>query len=314
MADPREGTFRVGTVLGFPVRFSVGWLIGAATPVLLAARWYTSPWWAVVEYVGIFVLIFLHELGHALAGRAVGADVDGILLHPFGGATMVQLPQRPVATLLTVGAGPLVNLLAVPALALIGHVATDAGIAGDPLRLIRVLQTVNTWLLLLNLLPVFPLDGGRLLWALLWAPLGRARALRLTGALGVVGVLAMASWRFPIGLATLMFPILLVAAASLIAWQTAAQVDRIPGAWHHLGVRCPRCGEAPPEGPFWTCACGVESDPFLMEGECPSCRRVAPRIACLRCGDLAPLADWRDGSGVSPMTAAPPETPQRASA
>ncbi len=133
--------------------------------------------------------VFLHEMGHALCARACGAVVEGIEIAPFGGVARIRgLEQLPVGrSVLVALAGPAVNAL----LAMICGCLAYA--LPQRLALWARLMDINLVLLLFNLLPAYPMDGGRMLCAMLRGRAGYARAQRLTAGLGVaLGVVIMA--------------------------------------------------------------------------------------------------------------------------
>lgn len=132
--------------------------------------------------VGIFVAVALHELGHALVARAQGGRVEAITLMVLGGVTEVDHEDAtPAQEFWMAFAGPLVNLvlagIAFPLSRLDGLVP-DLSIG------LRVMVVANLFLALFNLVPAFPLDGGRMLRAGLRAHLGVERATRIASAVG----------------------------------------------------------------------------------------------------------------------------------
>src|SRR5690606_8593603 len=154
----------------------------------------------------------LHELGHALVARRYGMPIAGITLFIFGGvAEMRSEPPGPKAEFLMAGAGPLVSI----ALAVLFLVLSAAGPVAW-VALTAYLGTINGILAAVNLIPAFPLDGGRMLRAALWgwkqdlrwatriaAAAGNGFAILLIawGVLGVVtGDFVGGMWRFLIGL------------------------------------------------------------------------------------------------------------------
>lgn len=133
----------------------------------------------------LFACVLLHEFGHAAAAKACGIPVSRVTLFIFGGvAHIAQDPRRPLVELLVAVAGPLVSV-AVAALCFWGSGTAPAASSPTTLALLRYLAVVNTAILAFNLLPGFPLDGGRLLRAALWAWMGDlGRATRIAAALG----------------------------------------------------------------------------------------------------------------------------------
>jgi Zn-dependent protease len=146
----------------------------------------------------LFFCVTLHELGHSLVARAFGIQVREITLLPLGGvAILTKNPDKPLHELLIAAAGPLVNVvIAAVLIAVLGaDVRTsllDAqGLIPDArstsfTTLLYWLLAANVSLVVFNLIPAFPLDGGRMLRALLAMPLGFPRATRLATLLGQV--------------------------------------------------------------------------------------------------------------------------------
>lgn len=151
---------------------------------------YSSRAWVVLELLALFAIVTLHEFGHALACRQVGGVANRILLWPFGGIAYVATPQRPGATLWTIAAGPLVNVALIPVFAFLRHWGSTTALAftnPDLLTFLGALVYINFGLLIFNLLPVYPLDGGQILRSLLWYPLGAVRSLLAAIVVGFAG-------------------------------------------------------------------------------------------------------------------------------
>ena len=149
---------------------------------------YHSPIFAVYEYLGLFCIVLLHEFGHAFACRQTGGIADYILLWPFGGFAFVQPPLRAGAQLWSIAAGPLVNVALIPIFLLLGFLQPQLEVsAPDFSRLIGQVGQINLLLLIFNLLPIYPLDGGQILRSLLWFPLGRITSLQIASAIGLAG-------------------------------------------------------------------------------------------------------------------------------
>jgi Zn-dependent protease len=153
---------------------------------------YSSVVWNAIEYVALFVIVTLHEFGHAFACRSVGGRANEVVLWPLGGVAYVDPPQRPGAVLWSIAAGPLVNVALVPVLLLFQLLASGP-FPVDLQSLAGNLAYINVALLIFNLLPIYPLDGGQILGALLWFVLGRARSLMAAAVIGLIG-LAGVGW------------------------------------------------------------------------------------------------------------------------
>jgi Zn-dependent protease len=151
---------------------------------------------AILLICSVFGCVLLHELGHALMARRFGIGTEDITLYPIGGVARLQrLPRAPGAELLIALAGPAVNfaIAGIFGLFLLGQFVL--GLTSDLGSFLGELLWLNVFLGLFNLLPAFPMDGGRVLRALLSITLGRARATQVASAIGqflavVFGVVA----------------------------------------------------------------------------------------------------------------------------
>ncbi len=150
---------------------------------------------AVLFTTAVFGCVLLHELGHALTARAFGISTQDITLSPIGGvARLRRMPRSPGAELLVTLAGPAVNVViaAVLALGLWTSSAWNPWFAYSLLgRFLSTLMMVNLMLAAFNMIPAFPMDGGRILRALLSGWLGRLRATEIAARIGQVLALAI---------------------------------------------------------------------------------------------------------------------------
>ncbi len=136
----------------------------------------------------VFLCVLLHEFGHAFAARVFGIRTPDITLIPFGGiARLERFPEKPSQELIIALAGPAVNVVIAAGLLL----ALGKGVAVPVSRwfagnnnLLETLFSVNVTLVLFNLLPAFPMDGGRVLRALLATRLPFARATAIAARVG----------------------------------------------------------------------------------------------------------------------------------
>ena len=140
----------------------------------------------VVFILLLFVCVVLHEFGHAFAAKAFGINTPDITLLPIGGvARLERMPEKPMQELVIALAGPMVNV--VIALGLFAAGGSRALLNPSTIEgggLIGQLLTINILLLLFNLLPAFPMDGGRVLRALLATRLSYARATQVAANIG----------------------------------------------------------------------------------------------------------------------------------
>jgi len=191
-------------------------------------------------------VILLHEFGHCFAARWEGGDANEIILSPLGGLAMAMAPRKPWPTFVTVAAGPAVNVLICLVTGIAIYIITGTVLLG-PYSFQRWvphhgwLQFYNWiyWtyaisyaLLIFNLMPVFPLDGGQMLQAALWRPLGYYKSMLLTMNIGLVGSVLM----FMIGIATWstlgggLLLMLIAVSCFLSCFQTRAMM-RAEGPW-----------------------------------------------------------------------------------
>lgn len=152
---------------------------------------------AVASVLSFFASLVLHELGHALVARRGGLQVAGIDLWALGGTTRTEEAKDPGTEFRVAAAGPLVTLLVIVACIVAGRVLTDSktffelAVAEEGTRATPVLvwlswlATINVLVLVFNLVPAFPLDGGRIAHAAIWWRTGdRNRATHATGRAG----------------------------------------------------------------------------------------------------------------------------------
>src|SRR5208283_3348630 len=136
----------------------------------------------------LFLCVVLHEFGHILAARRYGIEAPVVTLLPIGGvASMQRLPSDPRQELVVALAGPAVNLVIAVALILVmGSLRPGelAEIDNPHLSLMGRLAAANLFLALFNLIPAFPMDGGRVLHALLAMRIGGARATEIAAKVG----------------------------------------------------------------------------------------------------------------------------------
>lgn len=219
---------RIFRIAGFDVRIDFSWVF-----LVLLVAWtlatgvfpeYYSGWprahyWttAIAGVVGLFLSIVLHELAHSLVARAHGTPMGGITLFIFGGvAQMEREPRNPQAELTMAIAGPLTSLALAGFFGLVYVISRGLSLPEPITALGHYLGLLNLALALFNLVPAFPMDGGRALRAYLWAQRGDYRsATRTAAAFGaafgavlvalglfsaIAGDLVMGLWWFLIGM------------------------------------------------------------------------------------------------------------------
>ncbi len=168
-------TYRLGTLFGFPIEVNLSFL---AIPIIALLFWGGLS--GLLGVVILFTSVVLHELGHALTARRYNVPVVGIELHLLGGAAkMVGQPKRANEEVLIAAAGPAVSFILGAAGLLLSPLSAAIGLylAAD---LLQVIGWINIILGIFNLLPALPMDGGRILRALLTRKYEYARATEIS--------------------------------------------------------------------------------------------------------------------------------------
>ena len=218
------GSIRLFRIFGIEAFLHWSWFLIAIYEVQQWRAIFTSPVWAVVLYLGLFVFVTMHEFGHALACRQTGGRAEKIFLWPLGGIAFVAPPARAGAMLWSIAAGPLVNVALIPILSFARVAAERAGWVNnnlDAYLLLVWLWRINLWLLIFNILPIYPLDGGQILRALLWFPLGQIRSLLVATAIGFAGGAALilfAIWQQSFWIGLIAFFLL---SRAVVGWKQA---------------------------------------------------------------------------------------------
>ncbi len=272
------------------------WFLVAAFEIQSRNGRYSSVTWNVLEYLALFLIVTLHEFGHSLACRQVGGQANQIVLWPLGGVAYVNPPPRPGATLWSIAAGPLVNVALLPVLLGLFLLSRSLGWAAtmpDLYKLVVAVLSIDVVLLVFNMLPIYPLDGGQILRSLLWFVLGRARSLMVAASLGLVGVagfIGLALWRRSVWYGALAVFMLMNCWGGLKHAQALLRFAKLP---RRDGSVCPACKTKPPIGAFWKCGrCGNPFDTFQTRATCPHCATQFAVTKCLDCGAVHPMSEW----------------------
>lgn len=300
----KKGSVKFFTFAGITVYVHWMWFLVAVFSFQSRTHAYSSLVWNALEYLSLFLIVLIHEFGHQLACRSVGGKTHDIVLWFLGGVAYVSPPQRPGAQLWSIAAGPLVNVALIPVLSVLVSVSSHLGwydTNPDLYSLIHNVWWINVGLLIFNMMPVYPLDGGQILRSLLWFPFGRATSLlvaTIIGFIGLAGLVLLAAFSFFVSndqQAAIWIGIIAVFIAMncLGGLRHALALARIAKIPRRDGFACPSCHTAPPLGELWRCGkCGQAFDTFLAQGVCPHCATQFNATQCLDCGTSSPIGEW----------------------
>jgi Zn-dependent protease len=292
----RQGSIRLFQFSGINVFLHWSWFLVAAYEIQGRAGRYSSITWNALEYLALFLIVLLHEFGHSLACRQVGGRANQIVLWPLGGVAYVDPPPRPGATLWSIAAGPLVNVALLPVFWILLSLSRSLGwplTMPDVHALLRSVFYIDLVLLVFNMLPIYPLDGGQIFRSLLWFVLGRARSLMVATVLGLIGAagfIVFAFWMQSVWYGAMAVFMLMNCWGGL---RHALELSRFAKLPRHVNFACPACKTSPPIGEFWKCGnCGRAFDTFQTRGVCPQCATQFSVTKCMDCGEAHPISEW----------------------
>jgi stage IV sporulation protein FB len=184
-------SINIGTIAGTAVRIHVTfllfliWIWGASYVSGGAA----AAWSGLLFMVLLFLCVLAHEFGHILTARRFGVATPDVTLLPIGGvARLERIPEQPWEEFLIAIAGPMVNVVIAFALVLLAGANLSpnslAAVDSTKIALVDRLAVVNLFLAVFNMIPAFPMDGGRVLRALLSIRLGFTRATEVAASIG----------------------------------------------------------------------------------------------------------------------------------
>ena len=184
-------SLNVGSIAGTAIRIHITFLLFL---VWLGTVYYRqggaeAAWQGTIFIVLLFLCVLLHELGHVFAARRYGVTTRDVTLWPFGGiASMEHMPEKPTEELIVAVAGPAVNVAIAAVLLLwLGprfDLANLTQIENPAVSLAVNVAAANIVLVVFNMIPAFPMDGGRVLRAILAMRMGNARATELAATIG----------------------------------------------------------------------------------------------------------------------------------
>jgi Zn-dependent protease/CBS domain-containing protein len=217
----------IGSIAGTAVRIHITFLIFLAW--IFAAGWAsggaTAAWSGLVFLILLFACVLAHEFGHILTARAFGVPTPDVTLLPIGGvARLERIPEAPWEEFLIAIAGPLVNVVIAVGLATLMGADLSAqhlaAMESSKVSLVDRLAEVNLFLALFNMIPAFPMDGGRVLRALLAIRLGHVRATEVAAMIGQ-------AFAFVLGFAGLLWNPLLIFIAIFVYLAASSEAQLV---------------------------------------------------------------------------------------
>lgn len=189
-----KGSFKLGTVAGIGV--FIHWTFSILIAYIIFYNYRQGQnteqiLWTIFFVLSIFITVFLHELGHSLAAKKYHIKTKDITILPIGGiARLEKIPEKPIEELVVASAGPLVNiiiaLITLPFISIPNSenllLAISEGVNASNFFLNFFI--INIWLVLFNLIPAFPMDGGRIFRATLSMKLQRTTATNVAARVG----------------------------------------------------------------------------------------------------------------------------------
>jgi len=251
--NPINWSFRVGRAFGIDIRVHIAFVLCGV--VLVAMEFprvgpsAVTLGQALVNALGTYALLFgvvlLHEFGHCYGARTTGGEADEILIWPLGGLASTRPPHTPRAHMITTVAGPSVNVVicALAAVVLVVWTGRPGSIPWNPLHpttpsdpaMILLATDAQLWvvrifgvsylLLIFNLLPIYPFDGGRILQAWLWARKDYATSIEIATFTGMAGAIVVGLFSFFIEESWLL--LMIAVFGYLTCWQTRRQAREL---------------------------------------------------------------------------------------
>jgi len=249
-------SYLLGRIMGIPIRAHITLIILLPLFALHFADWFGAArfFWGLLCATGIFASVALHELGHSWVAIRKGCRVREIMLLPIGGVAKINnIPTRPRDEFLVAIAGPATSVLLAALCGLTGTLFAALGVISLAVTFF-ILSAVNLALFLFNLLPSFPMDGGRIFRAWMTPKLGRLKATALATRIGRIMAVAFGIF----GLFNGNFILVLIA---IFIYQAAGaeyrmvQMQHMQQEWFSIGQEADVHVSPPPyahtAAPFW---------------------------------------------------------------
>jgi Zn-dependent protease len=284
--------FRVARIGELRVSVHWTWFLYLVLWMYISQSAYSTWLWRAAQFVGVFLLVLAHEFGHVVAAKHLKFHVAEIILWPLGGLAVFNAPRPWREELLVTIAGPASNLLLIPVTFLSWYFFAYR-LGGDVSALLWNICWANVFIFLLNLFPVFPLDGGRALHSLLFRYMQGAGGRLVSSVAGIAFATIGTAWAIHMHqvLLVVFLSALTVLNATLLPWLfTLLATERRFGI--HPSAACPYCQNRAIAGPIYRCRqCGMTANPFASGTMCWQCGSEM-NVLCQYCGEVSDAACW----------------------
>jgi len=220
-------SLNIGSIAGTKIRVHItfvlflGWIFFAS----YASGGAQEAWYGLAFMLLLFACVVAHEFGHIFTARVFGVSTPDVTLLPIGGvARLERIPEQPQEEFLVAIAGPLVNVVIAFGLVALAGARLEAGdlaaVESTRISLVDRLAAVNLFLAVFNMIPAFPMDGGRVLRALLASRLGFVRATEIAAFVGQ-------GFAFALGFAGLFYNPMLIFIAIFVYLAAASEAHSV---------------------------------------------------------------------------------------
>jgi Zn-dependent protease len=296
----KNGALKVVRIAGVDVYVHWSWIFLVYIYSQNSSKMFSSPWWIAAQIAAFIVMVGIHEGLQIAFGRMAGGRASEAYLSFLGRGSNLVPPQRPGPIMLTYFGGILAYAAMLGLTGSLFFATHFRHLGDDDLAMFAFYcLIVNGILLIWAALPVYPLDGGKILRAFLWLFMGKERSLQVAcflGLIGVVGVIAallyfhLSFWWW--------ISVVLIIMQCINGFKQAKLLGAVKRLPKVEGVVCPHCHEQPHIYTLVTCSCGQQMNPFETRGLCPQCGGVTTVMDCPHCFQRSSIVEWFGPTGL----------------
>ena len=265
---------------------------------------YKQKGWIFAELAAFIIMVCLHELTQAIFGMLAGGTVTEVHIAFLGRGSNLAVPQRPWPIILASLGGILGYAVALGVtIPMCYTFFVNRHGSADAAQFSLICLVINLVLLGWAVAPVYPLEGGKILRALLWYIFGRIRSLQIACVLGLLGTLCIVGlviWLMTLGFNPIMWGLgaVMIGLQCIMGFREARILGVMGKIPRREDVVCPHCKQNPFYVNTITCVCGRDLDPFETRGQCGDCGSVTSVYACPHCRQQSLIAAWFGPTGL----------------